>query len=299
MRQTRRPRFRIEHKLGRGATCEVFAAVAQDGTEVALKLARSLPELMPDVRRCFEREVRAARLVKSAYVPAAHDWRLAPGAPYIAFDRVRGRTLAEVLRLGPLPLGATVDLGCQLLRALRDVHAAGLLHCDVKPSNILLAPDAKRGVALMLVDFGIMRDVDEPKPEDAVWTFGTPAYMSPEQVLGGALDARSDVYSASVVLYMALTGRRPFAWSPDPKKLLWRVLGARVPAPRSVRADCPAQLEKIVLRGLARSPDERFQSVATMRAALERFARRAELPRGQSAWDECDRARFDEIARAA
>jgi serine/threonine-protein kinase len=281
--------FHIEQLLGRGATAEVFAALTRDGRRVALKVGRSSPGLLAGVRRCFEREVDAAERVKSAHVCAAVDWQLSScDSPFIAFERVAGKNLVERFRRGPLPLGAVADLGCQLLRALSDVHEVGLVHCDVKPSNILLAEQPKKAPALVLIDFGISRDTTQAEPAKTRWALGTPAYMSPEQILGGSLDAATDVYSASVVLYMALTGKRPFAWSPDSKKVLRRVLEAPVQPPSAIRSDCPPELEAVVLQGLARRPSERFSTAAAMRTALSLAARRCGLRRGAAAWQQAE-----------
>jgi serine/threonine-protein kinase len=230
----------------------------------------------------FSFEERIGRTIRSAHVPRVLEaGKTERELPYTAFELVAGRPLSHWLCDGSgLPIAAAVDLGCQLFSALEDVHGRGLVHCDVKPANVLMAQESSRGCRVMLVDFGIARPTSF-RGEDS--RTGTPAYMSPEQILGGRLNEATDVYSASCVLYVALTGHKPFV-GVDLETTLDAILYEDPLPPSLIRAGCPRELDAIVLRGLARRPRERFSTARSVRDALRAVARDRGLPCGAGAW---------------
>jgi hypothetical protein len=192
--------------------------------------------------------------------------------PYIVMELFTGGDLSDLLeRSGPLEPDAAVDLGMQVLAALRAAHAEGVVHRDVKPGNILVqtGPDMRVKVA----DFGIAKAAylsgDEVTSTGRV--LGSVPYLSPEQVQGEPVDARSDLYALGVVLYEALTGRRPFEGDNDIATAMLRVTTDPLP-PRAVRPGISRSLEAVVQRAMARRPDDRYASADEMAAALGRIA---------------------------
>jgi eukaryotic-like serine/threonine-protein kinase len=190
----------------------VFEAIHRpSGRQVALKLL-VFPPLIPDEERegliaRFAREARALASVRHPHVVSVHDVGIVDGQPFMAMEYLVGMNAREWLhRHGPMPPGDLVRIGCQLCSALEAVHAAGIVHRDVKPDNVVLTEDG----SVRLTDFGIARMEVEASLTRTGGLIGSPAYMAPEQILGGTVDARSDLFSAGVTLYQLLTGELPF-----------------------------------------------------------------------------------------
>ena len=279
-------RYELGTVLGRGAMAEVRAGWDRRlGRAVAVKTL--LPDLAErqDVRRSFEGEARAAARLAHPNVVAVFDVGEEEGVPFLVMEQVNGPTLEHELAGGPLDTGHVRRLGRELLAALGVAHAAGLVHRDVKPGNVLMAPDG----SAKLADFGIAKAV---AGEDATaaqvdrtatgQVFGTVAYMAPERLAGRPATVQSDVYSVGVVLYESLTGARPFA-AATPVDVVRAIDQAR-PAPLLER--CPgldAAMVSAVGRSMARNPEDRFASAADMSAALRAPAETpAESPAGAS-----------------
>jgi phosphatidylglycerophosphate synthase len=228
--------YRIEACLGGGGMGVVYRAVdTRLQRQVALKF---LPEAWSRDREAvarFEREARAAAALNHPNICTVHEIGEHAGKSFIALELLEGQTLKHRMADRALSLGEVVDIASQVAAALDAAHAKGIIHRDIKPSNIFLTT---RGVAKVL-DFGIAKTVDAPDGE----AFGTPAYMSPEQVQGRPADHRSDVFSLGVVIQQMAAGRQP-------------------------------TLDAILGRCLAHAPADRFQSVAELRAALEDRGRR-------------------------
>lgn len=266
-------RFVVRRFMAHGATSRVYAARdAARAQWVALKVARG--ELGDEALGRFRVEADAYRRIDSLHVPRLHAKGVTPdGAEYMALDLLRGKTLSKWLSRRTLSIAAVLELGTQLASALSAVHERGIVHCDVKPRNLVLEADPKRGTIVKLIDFGISRvgssAQDQPRRDVVV---GTPQYMSPEQILGHAVDARTDLYSAAAVLYQALTRRLPFAGKNDHDVMLAALRDPIVP-PRLVRDDCPKALEQAILRGLSRELPERFATAADMALEFRRTAR--------------------------
>jgi serine/threonine-protein kinase len=240
-----------------------------------------LPDLasQPAIRRRFEGEARAAARLAHPNVVVVFDVGEEENVPFIVMERVVGPTLEQEMAGGPLPAGRVRRLGEEVLAALGAAHAAGLVHRDVKPANVLLAPDGSAKVA----DFGIAKafadegaTAGQTDLTTAGQMLGTLSYMAPERLAGRPATVQSDLYSVGVVLYEALTGARPFAG--ETPIAMVRAIDQASPAPLPQR--CPgldAALIAVVERAMAKNPEDRFVSAAAMAAGL---AARAVAPAG-------------------
>jgi serine/threonine-protein kinase len=221
----------------------------------------------------FAREVQAVTGLTHANTVRVYDYGRAEGGPfYYVMEYLDGPTLEELVRqAGPLPPGRAVYLLRQLCGALTEAHAAGLVHRDLKPGNVIVAALGGQRDVAKLLDFGLVQDLCADAADRLTRTgtvLGTPAYMSPEQAAGeSALDARGDVYSLGAVAFFALTGQPPFRG-----KTLGQLLAAHrsepPPALAGLRPDVPADLAAVVARCLAKEPHDRFQSAADLDRAL-------------------------------
>jgi serine/threonine-protein kinase len=231
---------------------------------VAVKLLH--PHLGRDasfVRRFRAEAVAAARLAHPSIV-SVYDTFSADGMEAIVMELVVGTTMrADLDEHGPMRLDAVLAIGTQVADALGAAHSSGLVHRDVKPANILLSADGR----VLVADFGIAKAAEGNDLTASGAMVGTAKYLAPEQVEGGAIDGRADVYSLGVVLYEALTGQPPFAEETDAATALARL--HRYPTePRQLRPEIPAATEAVVMKAMSRAPGDRFPSAAAMRAAL-------------------------------
>jgi serine/threonine-protein kinase len=213
-------RFRLIELRGGGGMAKVYKAVDQTlEREVAVKLIN--PELReePEFDARFQREARIASQLSDPHIVSVHDFGLDPQhGPYLVMDLLQGQTLRERLQNeGPLPLKAGIQLSGQLLLALIHAHGKNIIHRDIKPDNIFILNQSGVRLHVCVLDFGIARIYrgDEPSQPGQPLTqpgsvLGTPRYMAPEQLAGQPVDARSDLYSAAVVMHEALTGELPF-----------------------------------------------------------------------------------------
>jgi hypothetical protein len=241
---------------------------------VAIKLLR--PDLANERARArFLREARAAARLHHEHVVRVHAVdRTSDGLPYQVMEYIAGPTLGAHIRARRLEPGEAVALIVQVADALAAAHAAGLLHRDVKPGNILLEPAAAGPGTARLTDFGLARDAgeDDTRLTEEGALPGTPAYMSPEQAREAErLDARSDVYSLGATFYEALTGEAPFRGTPP--QVLRQVLEEEPPPPRRLNDAVPRELETVCLKALAKEPGRRYPSAAEFAAELRRWQR--------------------------
>ncbi len=264
-------RFEVLAPLGEGGMGVVYRARDRElGDVVALKLVRSETMLTdPNALERFKDEVRLARRISHRNVARTHDFGEADGMYYVTMEYVAGTPLKELLKArGRLPVDATVSVGKQLCRALEAAHEQGIIHRDVKPQNIVVAPDG----VVKVMDFGIARPVERKKGMTQTGlVVGTPEYMAPEQLMGEPLDPRVDLFAAGVVLYECLTGRRPHE-ADTAMALVSKVLTEPVVPPHEVAPDVPLALSLLVARALARDPAERPRSAAEMYEELARVA---------------------------
>jgi tRNA A-37 threonylcarbamoyl transferase component Bud32 len=265
-------RYRIVRPIGHGAMGKVFLAENQAiGLRVAIKLLK--PELLanPDFRLRFKHEAEAVAAIQHQNVARFLD--LIVGDPtFLVMEFVDGPTLHQVIhREGKLPPRRAADIAVRLAWGLHAAHKAGVIHRDLKPSNILLQPDEEAGEVPKIIDFGLAKTATAAPSAPltrAGQIVGTPQYMAPEQIARKEVDARTDVYALGSVLYAMLCGRPPFTDNNDDVQLLYKQVHEPVEPVRVHAPHVPAELEDVVMRALAKSPADRFQSAAELARAL-------------------------------
>jgi len=262
--------YRLEGLLGRGGMGEVHRAYdTRRQRTVALKLLS--PALAHDAgfRERFRREAHAVARLNSPHVVPIHDFGEIDGRLFLDMRLIEGRSLDQLIADGPLDVPRAVAVVDQVAAALADAHDQGVVHRDVKPSNVLVTPD---GFAY-LVDFGIARASDGDTGLTATGaTVGTLAYMAPERFAGGPPDARSDLYSLACVLVECLTGYRPFPGQSLPT-LMRAHLDAPPPRPSIQRPGVPAALDDVIARAMSKDPHDRHPDARAFAADLHRAAK--------------------------
>ena len=271
--------YEILAVLGAGGMAEVYRARdGRLGRDVALKVVNGLLASSPDLLKRFEQEARVAGSLNHPNLVAVYDVGQHEGTPYFVTELLEGETLRARLARGPIPLQTALDWGAQIARGLAAAHARGIVHRDVKPENILVGP----GGQVKLLDFGIAKLTEvggmvgpHGLLDDTVTpsgggtrsgaVLGTPGYMSPEQVRGEPLDARSDVFSLGAVLHEMLGGGRAFPGSSVVESgyaILHR-------DPQPLPDEVPGAVAQVVLRCLEKQPERRFQSASDLSFALD------------------------------
>jgi eukaryotic-like serine/threonine-protein kinase len=286
-------RYRLEARIGEGGMNEVWLAWDESlQRNVALKILRSGADTDAGVIARFEREALALSRLRSPHTVRVFDFGASDdGFSYIAMEYLPGADLQQLVReSGPMPPERAIAFALQVCRSLSEAHAAGIVHRDIKPANLFVTRLGDQHDVLKVLDFGIARLVTDATRTQSVR--GTPAYMAPECWMEGEANARSDIYALGATLYHLLSGHAPFE-SVDASELV-RAHLLRSPAPPSTKRGepLPAALEAIVLRCLAKSPDDRIGSAEELEAALLDCART--LPR---TWSDDD-ARAYWLARA-
>ncbi len=259
--------YRIEGELGEGGMGFVFRATAGATGEVALKVAK--PEMARDeiFRKRFDREARIASQVDHPHVVPVVDVGEQGGLPYMAQRFIRGGSLDEKIKDGgPLDLQTAVSICTAVATGLDALHAAGLIHRDVKPANILLD---EAGTAY-IADFGLAKDRQGSVLTKAGQTLGSMDYMPPEQIRGEEVSAASDVYALGCVMFECMAGHPPFA-DRQGMRILWAHLQEEPPNPLAERADVPADVAWALLRALEKEPEKR-PPTATAYAHMVRLA---------------------------
>lgn len=260
-------RYRVERELGRGAMGVVYEAVDLSlGRPVALKTMAAAVRDDPAAHQRFLREARAAASLSHRNIVVVHDFGQADGLLFLTMQLVRGRSLADVLRSGPLRPTAAADLAEQLAAGLDAVHARGLVHRDVKPANVLLD---EQDVAV-LCDFGLAKPTDGSRSLTATGTtLGTVLYMSPEQVRCEEATSASDVYAFGCVLFHALAGSPPYSGA-TVHDVGEAHRHAPVPDVRTRVHGLPEGVHEVLARCLAKSPQDRWPSARAAAAQLRR-----------------------------
>jgi len=279
--------YQILEKLGEGGMGVVYRAhdTRLDRT-VAIKIVHPDAAASRQRRERFAREARAASALNHSHIVTIHDIDRdsSEGADrdFIVMEYVDGTSLDRLLEKKLLPVPEALDYAIQIASALGAAHAAGIVHRDVKPANVMLS---KSGEA-KLVDFGLAKLTEPQSGDDSTPTvsaglrteqgtvLGTPSYMSPEQAEGRPVDGRSDVFSFGSVLYEVLTGRRPFQGDSQ-VSVRKAVLTTTPPSPRATRSEIPPDVERIVFRCLQKEPEARYPSGAELLRDLEEARKRA------------------------
>ena len=267
--------YRLQELLGSGGMGEVWLAEHRLlKRPCAIKLIRPERAGDPDALRRFEREVQATALLRHPNTIAVFDYGTAEdGTFYYMMEYLPGLSLDRVVaRHGPLPPARVVHLLRQLCGALREAHEAGLVHRDLKPANVFVCNSGPADRAKLL-DFGLVWSA-APTPLSADHTqegrlVGTPGYMTPEQIEGRTIDARTDLYALGAVAYFALTGREPFVTDTAMRTLLAHLHDVPTPL-REWRPEIPADLEAVTLQCLNKNPSDRPQSAADLERMLGR-----------------------------
>jgi serine/threonine-protein kinase len=239
------------------------------GAERALKVVRADLLESEDARARFLREVALASRVRHPNVVEAHDPLVIGGEIVLPMELLEGETLGARLARGPLGLAEAVELVATLAGAVATFHAAGIIHRDLKPANVFLARTPSGAIVPKILDLGAAREIDGPKHTQTGHTIGSPAYMAPEQARGErGLDGRVDVYALGVLLYVALTCRRPVESDEHGSAISKLVQGVEILPPSAHRPEIPPALEQVVLRAMAWRREERFESASALGAAL-------------------------------
>ncbi|MBA3555509.1 MAG: protein kinase, partial [Gemmatimonadales bacterium] len=264
-------RYDILDLLGSGGMGVVYRAFDREvGETVAIKALRpELGALDPTLLERFKQELRLARRITHRNVVRTYDLGEADGVYFITMEYVRGTTVATLIHdAGRLAVPATLTIGKQVCRALEVAHDEGIVHRDIKPQNLLVDP----GGFLKVMDFGIARLAERRADAQGLTgvgvVIGTPQYMAPEQLFGEPVDARTDLYATGAVLFECLTGRPVFE-APSLPALLARHVQDRPPDPSALNSEVPESLSRVILRALARRPDERWPSASELLHALE------------------------------
>jgi serine/threonine protein kinase/dipeptidyl aminopeptidase/acylaminoacyl peptidase len=280
--------YEVVSLLGAGGMGEVYRARdPRLGREVAIKVLP--PELARDDtrRRRFLQEARAASALNHPGIVAIHELESAEGVDFIVMEYVPGRTLDALIRSG-LRLGEALRIAVGVADAVAAAHAAGIVHRDLKPANVMVTPEG----GVKVLDFGLAKlvgpeeasgedgttlsEVERPSTLSRAGTIaGTPGYMSPEQVTGGRVDARSDVFAFGALLYEMVTRRRAFAGTTR-EETLRAVVGQEAKPPSEVVAGVPAELEKLILRCLRKEPERRFQHMSDVKVELQEIRETAD-----------------------
>jgi hypothetical protein len=269
--------FRILEVLGQGGMGLVLRAEdVQLRRQVALKVIRPERAADPATRERFLREARSAALLQHDHVMVIHQVGEDNGVPFLTMPLLTGQTLAARLSAGPpLTVAEQLRIGREIAEGLAAAHDKGLIHRDIKPSNVWLEEPQGR---VKVLDFGLARSAvlsaDLTPPEGVL---GTPAYMSPEQAHGRALDARSDLFSLGCVLFQMATGTQPFARD-SVEATMWAVMEHQPPAPLALNAAIPPALSGLITGLLAKDPDNRPRSAREVAEILRRLEAGESVP---------------------
>ena len=258
--------YKLVRKIGEGASGTVWAAEHTElGRTFAIKVLAAEHSGAPGPLERFRREARVLAALSHPNLAYLHDFgRALDGRMFLVMELLDGETLDVV---GQRPWRECLELGVQIASALEAAHAAGLVHRDLKPHNLILT----KGGTVKLLDFGVAVALSDngkegEKPRGFA-IFGTPEYMSPEQISGEDVDGRSDLYALGCVLYELMTGERPFE-GPSSVVVLGKQLREQPIAPRTRLEEIPARVEAIILKALSKRPEDRFATAAEMRTAM-------------------------------
>lgn len=274
-------RYHVIEQLGEGGMATVYRAYdTRLETDVAVKVIRTenlAPSILERALKRFEREAKALAKLTHANIVKVLDYGEYEGRPYLVMPFLPGGTLKQRFRGQPLPWQDAVRIMLPISKALGYAHEQNIVHRDVKPSNILITQSGDP----MLTDFGIAKIIDEEATQDLTGTsaaVGTPEYMAPEQVVSKNVDHRADVYALGIVLYEMVTGRRPFT-ADTPMAVLFKQASEPLPRPIQFAPELPDNIERILIKALAKKPEDRYQNMGAFTAALENAQQALAVPK--------------------
>lgn len=268
--------YRIEDELGRGGMGVAYKALdLKLGRPVVLKFLSSRLRGLEEAKRRFLHEARAASALDHPNICTIYEIAETPdGQTFIAMSYYEGQVLSALLDRGPMPIADALDIATQVAEGLAASHARGIIHRDVKPGNVVVTTDG----VVKLLDFGLAKLAGASRITKSGFTFGTAAYMSPQQLRGEPVDGRADVWSLGVVLYEMIAGRRPFSGRTG-GEVVQAILTCEPRPLRELRPDVPKTLEATIARMLAKHP-ERRASAGELLAELSAAA--ADAPPGDA-----------------
>jgi eukaryotic-like serine/threonine-protein kinase len=264
-------RYQLLERIGTGGMAEVYRARDELlGRDVAVKVLSDRFSRDRSFVERFRREAQAAANLNHQNIVSLYDYGADHGTYFIVMEFIEGRTLGELISAeGPLMPERAAEIASDVTRALDRAHAAGLVHRDIKPGNIMITNTGETKVT----DFGIARAMgsdSEATMTQAGMVIGTASYLSPEQAQGNPVDARSDIYSVGCVLFEMLTGRSVFAGD-TPLSIAYKHVREQPETPSSVNPDVPRSLDAVTMKALAKNPDNRYNSASEMDDDLQRF----------------------------
>jgi eukaryotic-like serine/threonine-protein kinase len=255
--------YRLETFIGPGPFAWVFAARGPQGRRSAVKVLPPRYVGEPQVETRFHHEAETAADLRHPHVVRIRKIGRKDDVTYFAMDYYPSSLATRIERHGPLEETAIVRMGSEIAKGLEFVHGRGIVHCDIKPHNILFSDEGTS----VLADFGIARAIGDVSESSQEVTIGTPNFLSPEQARGLPLDGRSDLYSLGITLYKAATGSVPFH-STDWYELARMHVEDLPEAPRARRSGLNPHLDRLICRLLAKRPEDRYESAADVRTTL-------------------------------
>jgi eukaryotic-like serine/threonine-protein kinase len=260
-------RFVITRDLGHGGMGAVYLANDERLAEqVALKIMHGMALLDPSASDRLRREASAARRISHPNVVKIHDVGEDQGHLFLSMEFVEGQSLAQVIsRHSMLPLARVRGFISEICDGLTAAHAQGVIHRDLKPANVIITPDQR----VKIIDFGLARVANLEGMTATGMLLGTPEYMAPEQIKGGNLDGRTDLYALGALTYHAITGRPPFTGDTPIGVSLAQATEQPIP-PSSLRPGLDPQWDVFVLKALSKAKEDRFETAQAMRDALPR-----------------------------
>jgi len=260
--------YRIINQIGQGGMATVYKAYQPSmDRNVAVKVLPSQLAESKEFAKRFQQEAHIIAKLEHAHILPVFDYGESDGIPYFVMRYLEAGTLKNKMEAGPLSLNEVDRIFTQLANALSYAHSHGVIHRDLKPANALIDSQGN----LFLTDFGIAKLLESASPRltqtDAI--MGTPAYISPEQAQAQTVDQRSDIYSLGIILFEMVTGRVPYV-ADTPLAVILKHVSNPLPLPSSIKADTPEAIEQVILKALAKNPDDRFATAAEFASAWKR-----------------------------